>query len=128
MSVAGWTLPDDPLGAFCRHNHVALGGSGKGSLAGLTFAVKDLFHIRGHRTGFGHPDWLATHPAITRVFEFALELVGDRTHVPVRAARSDHHVVADGRFLLDVDRHHLFRLGLVQPGSEETEKGFRVVP
>ena len=31
-------------------------------LAGLTFAVKDVFHIAGHRTGFGHPDWLRTHP------------------------------------------------------------------
>ena len=53
MSATSWTLPDDPLGAFCRHNHVALAGSGQGPLAGLTFAVKDLFHIAGARTGFG---------------------------------------------------------------------------
>src|SRR5947208_11826433 len=66
MSSTGWTLPNDPLGAFCRDNHVALAGSGKGPLAGLTFAVKDLFHIKGHRTGFGHPDWLRTHPAAKR--------------------------------------------------------------
>ncbi len=57
---------DDPVGAFCRENHVALEGSGAGPLAVLTFAVKDVFHIAGQRTGFGNPDWLATHEAATR--------------------------------------------------------------
>ena len=66
MSTTGWSLPDDPLGAFCRHNHAALKGSGKGPLAGLAFAAKDLFHIEGRRTGFGHPGWLASHPPATR--------------------------------------------------------------
>ena len=56
---------DDPVGAFCRENHVALDGSATGPLAGLTFAVKDVFHIAGHRTGFGSPEWLATHEAAT---------------------------------------------------------------
>src|SRR5262245_16739514 len=63
---AQWSIPDDPLNDFCRHNHVALQGSGKGSLSGLTFAVKDLFDIAGHRTGFGHPDWLAAQPPAER--------------------------------------------------------------
>jgi amidase len=75
MSSVGWTFPDDPLGAFCRHNHAALPGSGKGSLAGSTFAVKDLFHIEGRRTGFGHPDWLATHPPATRTAEVVRHLL-----------------------------------------------------
>ena len=86
MSSTGWTLPNDPLGAFCRDNHVALAGSGKGPLAGLTFAVKDLFHIKGHRTGFGHPDWLRTHPpakrtaaAVKRLLAAGADMVG-RTH------------------------------------------------
>ena len=57
---------DDPVGAFCRENHVALEASGAGPLDGLTFAVKDVFHIAGVRTGFGSPDWLATHEAATR--------------------------------------------------------------
>jgi amidase len=61
QSVA-WRIPDDPLGAFCRVNHVALEPTGRGPLDGLSFAVKDVFHIAGHRTGFGHPDWLRTHP------------------------------------------------------------------
>ncbi len=86
MRATRWTLPDDPLGAFCRHNHAAVSGSGKGPLAGLTFAVKDLFHIKGQRTGFGHPDWLATHPpakrtaaAVKRLLAAGADMVG-RTH------------------------------------------------
>lgn len=86
MSAVGWALPNDPLGAFCRDNHVALAGSGKGPLAGLTFAAKDLFHIEGHRTGFGHPDWLRTHPpakrtavAVERLLAAGAVMVG-RTH------------------------------------------------
>ncbi len=54
-------IPDDALGAFCRHTHVALKGSGSGPLAGLSFGVKDIYDIAGHKTGFGSPDWLATH-------------------------------------------------------------------
>jgi len=86
MNAASWILPDDPLGAFCRHNHVALAGSGDGPLTGLSFAAKDLFHIEGHRTGFGHPDWLRTHPpqprtavAIERLLAAGAHMVG-RTH------------------------------------------------
>jgi amidase len=86
MAATGWTLPNDPLGAFCRHNHAVLKGSGKGPLAGLTFAVKDLFHIEGHRTGFGHPAWLAGHataprtaPAVTALLDAGADMVG-RTH------------------------------------------------
>jgi amidase len=62
MNATPEALPHDPAGAFCRDNHVALRGSGTGPLAGLTMGVKDLFHIAGHRTGFGNPDWLRTHP------------------------------------------------------------------
>lgn len=58
----GWALPNDPLGAFCRDNHIAAEGAARGPLAGLSFGVKDLFHVRGERTGFGQPDWLRTHP------------------------------------------------------------------
>lgn len=57
--------PHDPAGAFCRDNHIALRGAGVGPLAGLTMGVKDLFDIAGHRTGFGNPDWLRTHPPAT---------------------------------------------------------------
>ena len=63
--MTSWTVPNDPLGAFCRDNHASLKGSGTGPLAGLTFATKDAFHIEGARTGFGQPDWLRTHPPAT---------------------------------------------------------------
>lgn len=86
MTTASWTLPDDPLGAFCKHNHVAIAGSGKGMLHGLRFAAKDLFDIKGHCTGFGHPDWLTSHPpakrtaaAVKRLLAAGADLVG-RTH------------------------------------------------
>ena len=36
-----------------------------GPLDGLTFAVKDLIDVAGHRTGCGNPTWLATHPPAT---------------------------------------------------------------
>lgn len=79
MEAAGsrtsYPLPDDPLGAFCRHNHIALRGSGKGPLAGLTFGVKDLFHVEGARTGFGHPDWLRTHAPATETAEAVQQLL-----------------------------------------------------
>ena len=78
--------PEDPLGAFCRENHVAKEGAARGPLKGLTFAVKDVFHIAGHRTGFGHPDWLRTHPparvtavAVQRLLDAGADMVG-KTH------------------------------------------------
>ncbi len=52
----------DGLGAFVEHADVTLAGAEDGSLAGLTFAAKDIFDIAGYRTGCGNPDWLRTHP------------------------------------------------------------------
>jgi Asp-tRNA(Asn)/Glu-tRNA(Gln) amidotransferase A subunit family amidase len=54
-------VANDKLGAFCRDTHVEVGGAAHGPLQGLTFAVKDIYDIAGHRTGFGSPDWLRTH-------------------------------------------------------------------
>ena len=56
-------LDRDSLGAFCRHTHVELKGAASGPLAGLTFGLKDIFDVAGHKTGFGSPDWLRTHDA-----------------------------------------------------------------
>ena len=58
-------LDRDTLGAFCRHTHVELAGATSGPLAGLTFGLKDIFDVAGHKTGFGCPDWLRTHDAAT---------------------------------------------------------------
>lgn len=55
-------LERDTVNAFCRHTHVAMEGAPTGPLGGLTFGLKDIFDVAGHRTGFGTPDWLRTHP------------------------------------------------------------------
>lgn len=73
--MTGWTAPNDPLGAFCRENHVALKGSGAGPLVGRTFAVKDIFHVAGTRTGFGQPDWLRTHAPATETAQAVRQLL-----------------------------------------------------
>ena len=56
----------DRYNAFCRHTQVELAGAPEGPLRGLTFAVKDVFDIAGHRTGNGNPVWLETHPPAAR--------------------------------------------------------------
>ena len=58
-------LDRDNVNAFCRHTHIECAGSGQGPLAGYTFGAKDIYDIAGHRTGFGSPEWLATHAAAT---------------------------------------------------------------
>ena len=77
---------DDPLGAFTKHTHASLRGSGSGSLFGCTMAVKDVFDIADHVTGNGSPDWLRTHgparvtaSAVIRLLEAGATMVG-RTH------------------------------------------------
>ena len=76
----------DPVGAFCRHNHVALEGAGEGPLEGLAFGAKDVFHIAGTRTGFGSPTWFAAHEppvetavAVKRLLDAGADLAG-KTH------------------------------------------------
>ena len=74
------TPPDDPLGAFCTDNHVALTHTADGILSGKQFAVKDVFDIAGTCSGFGNPDWLATHPpaaSTASVIEVLLNAGGD---------------------------------------------------
>jgi amidase len=79
-------LPNDALGAFCRHTHVALKGAVTGALSGLAFGAKDIYDVAGHRTGFGSPEWLETHepatrtaPAVQALLDAGAELVG-KTH------------------------------------------------
>ncbi|MEI6741054.1 MAG: amidase [Gemmatimonadaceae bacterium] len=105
--LTGW----DTLGAFCRHTHVERHGADSGPLAGLTFGLKDLFDVAGVRTGFGSPDWLATHPPAvadtpllplllqagaslvgkTHTEEMAFSLTGENHHygTPVNPAAPD---------------------------------------
>ena len=43
-----------------------IAGAPDGPLAGLTFAVKDLFDVAGHPTGGGNPDWARQNRLPTR--------------------------------------------------------------
>jgi amidase len=79
-------VANDRLGAFCRHTHVEMKGASRGPLLGLTFAVKDIYDVAAHRTGFGSPDWLRTHgpaaqtaPVVQRLLDAGADLVG-KTH------------------------------------------------
>src|SRR5262249_46188864 len=79
-------LDQDNLGAFCRHTHVAVKSTGAGPLANLIFGVKDIYDVAGHKTGFGSPDWLATHrpatrtaPSVQILLDAGADLVG-KTH------------------------------------------------
>jgi amidase len=56
----------DPYGAFVPGPPVVIAGAESGPLAGLTFAVKDLFEVRGTVMGCGNPDWAATHAPAER--------------------------------------------------------------
>ena len=79
-------VANDRLGAFCRHTHAEMKGAPGGPLAGLTFGVKDIYDIAGHKNGFGSPDWLRTHdaakrtaPVVQRLLDAGAEMVG-KTH------------------------------------------------
>lgn len=104
-------LSRDRFHAFCTHTHVELPPTGEGTLDGLTFGLKDIFDVEGHRTGFGNPDWLRTHePAsrsasvLTRLLaagatlagkthteEMAFSLTGENAHygTPINPAAPD---------------------------------------
>jgi amidase len=77
---------NERLGAFCRDTHVEMNGASQGPLSGLAFAVKDIYDIAGHRTGFGSPDWLRTHgpaartaPVVQLLLDAGADLIG-KTH------------------------------------------------
>jgi amidase len=52
----------DSVGAFIPGPRVEIAGSPAGPLAGLGFAVKDLYDVAGQPTTYGNPDWARTHP------------------------------------------------------------------
>lgn len=52
-----------------------------GPLSGTSFAVKDVFDIAGLRTGFGNPDWLATHAPATRTASLVTRLRAAGAHL-----------------------------------------------
>ncbi len=54
---------------------VKLPATRSGPLNGLTFAVKDVFHIQGETSGAGNPDWLRTHEPATSTAPALLTLL-----------------------------------------------------
>ncbi len=74
-------LERDTIGAFCRHTHVEVAGAAIGPLAGLLCGIKDLYDIAGHKTGFGSPDWIATHPPASTTAPVVQRLLGAGAHI-----------------------------------------------
>lgn len=62
-ALTGTSFPViDRVGAWVPHGKFVIAGELGGPLAGLTFAVKDLYDVKGRPTGAGNPTWLMTHP------------------------------------------------------------------
>ncbi len=75
--------PADSVGAFIPGPRVERPGSPGGPLAGLAFAVKDLFDVAGAVTTYGNPDWgrshgvaVATAPAVAALLQAGADLKG----------------------------------------------------
>jgi amidase len=53
---------EDKVGAYVPGPRLEQPGAPTGPLAGIDFAVKDLFDVAGAPTTYGNPDWARTHP------------------------------------------------------------------
>lgn len=78
-------MPDsqNPFGAFVPGPRADMPGAASGPLAGLSFAVKDLFDIAGLVTTYGHPVWGETHgpavataPAVLACLQAGARMIG----------------------------------------------------
>ena len=79
-------LPEDPARAFMPYPAVAVKNTRSGPLAGLTFAVKDLYDVAGYPTGAGSPHILAMSgikerhaPVVQALLDAGARFVG-KTH------------------------------------------------
>ncbi len=95
-------MQSDSLNAFVTNADEPVANGAKGSLAGSTLAVKDIFDVAGYPSGWGNPQRLAeakpatkTAPAVqalldagasfvgkTQTDELAFSLTGDNVHYP----------------------------------------------
>jgi len=76
-------VPQDPVNAFVPHTPPPIEGNPSGPLAGLKFAVKDLYDTKGDVTGGGNPEWLASHdparhtsPLVAKLLDAGAFMVG----------------------------------------------------
>jgi amidase len=94
-------IPVDPVRAFVDEPDVPVPNAPDGPLAGLTFAVKDIFDVAGYVTGCGSPEKRAdglpaeTHaPAVANLLDAGARFVG-KTHTAELAfsldGRNEHY-------------------------------------
>lgn len=65
---------DNRFGAFINPE-LEVSPLGSGPLSGTSFAVKDVFAVRGHASSAGNPDWLRSHPAASEHAAAVLRLL-----------------------------------------------------
>jgi amidase len=95
-------IKSDPYDAFVDHPDVPVPQAPDGPLAGLTFAVKDIFDVAGYPTGCGNPEKRAESrgntprehaPAVAALLDAGARFVG-KTHTAELAfsldGRNDH--------------------------------------
>lgn len=77
------TIVHDPAHAFVPYPEACVAHAATGPLAGLTFAVKDLFDVAGYPTGGGNPIVLArsgiksrTAPTVQKLLDAGARFVG----------------------------------------------------
>jgi amidase len=94
-------IPSDPVHAFVDYPDVPVENAADGPLAGLTFAVKDIFDVAGYPTGGGNPEMRAERapaaesaPAVAALLDAGARFVG-KTHTAELAfsldGRSEHY-------------------------------------
>ncbi len=81
-------IPADPVHAFLDYPDVPVPNAATGPLAGLTFAVKDIFDVAGYPTGCGNPEKMEASradppktnaPAVQMLLDAGARFVG-KTH------------------------------------------------
>ncbi len=79
-------IPSDPVNAFVDYPDAPVPNAPDGPLAGLTFAVKDIFDVAGYPTGCGNPQKRAeggvaatSAPAVQMLLDAGARFVG-KTH------------------------------------------------
>ena len=66
----------EQIGANVPHDLLnPIQGADKGPLKGLSFMVKDLFEVMGHKTGNGSPDFFARSKEATKTAPLVQKLL-----------------------------------------------------
>jgi amidase len=70
--------------------------TGSGPLNGLTFAVKDMFDLVGHTSGFGTPDWKKTHSPALKNAQAVQQLLDAGAYLKANACADELACSLDG--------------------------------